>query len=188
MSFLIDIKEELDEQVQEQLRKFRRGSAATDYRGWYRVQQAMARARDLTIYHDNIQNYIMPNLFDENGDAVAWYHWRDPQQVQVNMVKRNLKESSKPNRQRGRVTPTRLRMLMKEILQARIYEYLNPTQDMEKLKIMCIMVRDQADGHILLLVSLILCPGNLTDSVPDGLHGVDVEHGVHVLHHHSQAL
>ena len=99
----------------------------------------MARARDLTIYHDNIQNYIMPNLFDENGDAVAWYHWRDPQQVQVNMVKRNLKESSKPNRQRGRVTPTRLRMLMKEILQARIYEYLNPTQDMEKLKIMCII-------------------------------------------------
>ena len=50
------------------------------------------------------------------------------------------------------------------------------------------MVRDQADGHILLLVSLILCPGDLTDPVPDGLHGVDVEHGVHVLHHHSQAL
>lgn len=134
MSFLVDIKEELDEQIQAQIRKFRKSSASTDYRGWYRVQQAMARARDLTIYHDNIQNYIMPNLFDENGDAITWYHWRDPQQVQVNMVKRNLEVASKPGRQRGRVTPTKLRMLMKAILQKRIEEYLNPKHDMEKLK------------------------------------------------------
>ena len=139
MSFLIDIKEELDEQIQEQIRKFRRGSAATDYRGWYRVQSAIAKARDLTIYHDDIKNYIMPNLFDECGDVVTWYHWRDPQQVQVNMVQRNLKVSSSASRKRGRVTPTRLRMLMKEILNIRINEYLNPTTNMDKLKIMCII-------------------------------------------------
>lgn len=139
MSFLIDIREELDEQVQEQIRKFRKGSAATDYRGWYRVQQAVARARDLTIYHDNVHNYTIPNLFDENGDVIAWYHWRDPQQAQVNMVMRNLKESSRPKHQRGRVTPTRLRMLMRQILQNRIDDYLNPKQNMERLKIMCII-------------------------------------------------
>lgn len=62
MSFLIDIREELDEQVQEQIRKFRKESAATGYKGWYRIQSAIAKARDLTIYHDNIKNYIMPNL------------------------------------------------------------------------------------------------------------------------------
>lgn len=139
MSFLIDIREELDEQVQEQIRKFRRESAATGYKGWYRIQSAIAKARDLTIYHDNIKNYIMPNLFDDNGDAIAWYHWRDPQQVQVNMIKRNLKISSHYSRKRGKVTPTRLKMLMKEILQFRINEYLNPIENMEKLKIMCII-------------------------------------------------
>lgn len=81
----------------------------------------------------------MPNLFDNNGDAIAWYHWRDPQQVQVNMIKRNLKISSHYSRKRGKVTPTRLKMLMKEILQFRINEYLNPIENMEKLKIMCII-------------------------------------------------
>lgn len=49
MSFLIDIREELDEQVQEQIRKFRKESAATGYKGWYRIQSAIAKARDLTI-------------------------------------------------------------------------------------------------------------------------------------------
>ena len=139
MSFLIDIREELDEQVQEQIRKFRRESAATGYKGWYRIQSAIAKARDLTIYHDNIKNYIMPNLFDDNGDAITWYHWRDPQQVQVNMIKRNLKIASHYSRKRGKVTPTRLKVLMKEILQFRINEYLNPIENMEKLKIMCII-------------------------------------------------
>lgn len=139
MPFLVDIKEELDEQVQAQIRKFRKDSGATGYNGWYRIQVAMAKARDLTIYHDKIENFIMPNLFDEKGDAITWYHWRDPQQTQVNMIKRNLIESSKPGRKRGRVTKTRLKMLMMEILDARIKDYLNPKTDMEKLKIMCIV-------------------------------------------------
>lgn len=139
MSYLIDIREELDEQVQEQLRKFRKEGRSTDYKGWYRIQMAMAKARDLTIYHDNIENYTIPNLFDENGDVIAWYHYRDPQLTQVNMIKRNLINSSKPSRHRGRVTPTKLRMLMKEILQYRIEEYLNPNKQMEKLKILCIV-------------------------------------------------
>lgn len=139
MPFLIDIKEELDEQVQAQIRQFQRKSAGTNLGAWYRIQAAVARARDLRIYHDTIENYIMPNLFDENGDAITWYHWRDPQQAQVNMIKRNLKESSQLKRKRGRVTPTRLKMLMKSILQQRIDEYLNPKTDMDKLKILCIV-------------------------------------------------
>lgn len=139
MSFLIDIKEELDEQIQAQIRKFRKESANTGYQGWYRIQVAMAKARDLNIYHDKIENFIIPNLFDENGDAIAWYHWRDPQQVQVNMVKRNLIESSKASRKRGRVTKKRLKKLMLEILEARIKDYLNPIKNMEKLKILCIV-------------------------------------------------
>lgn len=139
MPFLVDIREELDEQVQEQIRKFRKDSAATGYKGWYRIQSAMAKARDLVIYHDDIENFIMPNLFDDNGDAITWYHWRDPQQVQVNMVRRNLRESSHWSRKRGRVTPKRLQMLMRDILRIRIDEYLNPKTEMEKLKIMCII-------------------------------------------------
>lgn len=139
MPFLIDIKEELDEQIQAQIRKFRHGSAATGYKGWYRIQVAIAKARDCTIYHDNIENFIMPNLFDEKGDAISWYHWRDPQQVQVNMIKNNLKIASNSKRLRGRVTKTKLKKLMKEILEYRIKNYLNPKKDMDKLKIMCIV-------------------------------------------------
>lgn len=139
MPFLIDISEELDEQIQAQLRKFRRDSAATGYRGWYRIQNAIARARDFTIYHDTIENFIMPNLFDENGDAIVWYHWRDPQQRQVNMVQRNLGISSQYRHKRGRMTKTKLKMLMKEIVQKKVQDYLNPHNEMEKLKIMCIV-------------------------------------------------
>lgn len=139
MSFLIDIKEELDEQIQSQIRKFRKDSAATGYKGWYRIQVAIAKARDMTIYHDKIENFILPNLFDEKGDAIAWYHWRDPQQVQVNMIKRNLLVSSKASRRRGRVTKKRLKKLMLEILETRIKDYLNPIKNMEKLKILCIV-------------------------------------------------
>lgn len=139
MSYIVDIREELDEQVQEQIRKFRRRSKGTDYAGWYHIQRAIARSRDLTIYHDKIENFIMPNLFDENGDPIAWYHWRDPEQSQVNMVKRNLQISSHYSRKRGRVTKKRLKMIMMEILEARLYEYKHPIKDMEKLKIMCIV-------------------------------------------------
>lgn len=55
------------------------------------------------------------------------------------MIKRNLKIASHYSRKRGKVTPTRLKMLMKEILRFRINEYLNPIENMEKLKIMCII-------------------------------------------------
>lgn len=135
----INIKEELDEQVQEQIRKFRKKSSATGYHSWYRINAAIAKARDEVIYHDKIENFIMPNLFDENGDAIAWYHWRDPQQTQVNAIKKNLKITSHWSRKRGRVTPARLKTIMLEILQYRLNNYLNPKDNMEKLKILCIV-------------------------------------------------
>lgn len=139
MSYLIDIKEELDEQLQTQIRKFRTKSAATGYNGWYRIQVATARARDMTIYHDDIENFILPNLFDEKGDPITWYHWRDPQQSQVNMLIQNLQRSSVQSRKRGRVSPLRLKKILLEILECRLKEYCNPDKKMEKLKIMCIV-------------------------------------------------
>lgn len=140
MSFIVDIKEELDEQVQAQIRKFRRKSAGTDTRSWYRIQNAIAKARDMTIYHEDVNKYIIPNLFGEDKrDPITHYHWVDPQQGQINMVKKNLAEASMWYRKRGRVTPTRLKGIMMEILEARLEEYLNPKQNMEKLKILCIV-------------------------------------------------
>lgn len=139
MMYYIDIREDLEEQVQEQIRKFRKKSSATGYNSWYRINTAIARARDESIYHDKIENFTMPNLFDDNGDAIAWYHWRDPQQTQVNMINKNLKVSSDPKRLRGRVTPFRLKFILLEILQYRLDNYLNPKKKMEKLKILCIV-------------------------------------------------
>lgn len=139
MPFLIDIKEDLDEQVQEQIRKFRKESKATSFRQWYRIKKAIARARDLTIYHDHIENYIMPNLFDENGDAIYWDHWRDPEKPQVTMIEKNLKISSNHKYGRGRVTRKRLLLLFRDILKQRVENYLNPVKEMNKLKILCIV-------------------------------------------------
>lgn len=138
MSFLIDINEELDEQVQAQIRKFRARSKGTDWRMWYRIQVAIARARDKTIYHTDMKNYVLPDLFEGNDNPIEWYYWRDPQQAQVNMINRNLQETSRPSRKRGRVNAFRLRQHMMEILNQRIEEYLNP-KPMEKLKILCII-------------------------------------------------
>lgn len=139
--YYYDMREELDEQVQEQIRKFRKNSSGSGYNMWYRINTAMAKARDEVIYHDNIENFIMPNLFDENGDAIAWYHFRDPQASQVNLVKKNLKISSDKKRMRGRVTPSRLKEIMLEILNYRLKQYLNQNneENMEKLKILCIV-------------------------------------------------
>ena len=50
------------------------------------------------------------------------------------------------------------------------------------------MIRDQADGHILFVVRLVLHAGDAADPVPNGFHCVDVEHGVHILHYHRQTL
>ena len=50
------------------------------------------------------------------------------------------------------------------------------------------MVGDQPDGDILPLILLILGSRNLTDPVAYGFHGVNIKHGIHVLHHHGQTL
>lgn len=139
MRYFLEIREELEEQVQEQIRKFRIKSGATGYNSWYRINAAMTRARDEMIYHDKIENFIMPNLFDENGDAITWYHWRDPQETQVNTVGKNLRIAKAHGYPRGRVTPNKLKNIMLEILQYRIDNYLNPKDNMEKLKILCIV-------------------------------------------------
>lgn len=139
MPYLLNIWEDLDEQLQEQLRKFRNQNGKGRYKPWYRIQRAVQRARDTYVYHDKIENFILPNLFDENGDAVHWYHWRDPESSQVSMIKKNLKHSSKHTHSRGRVSARKLKYIMLDILNARINDYSNPTKTMEKLKIMCII-------------------------------------------------
>lgn len=139
MSFLIDIDEELDEQLQKKIRKFREKSACVGYSQWFRLQAATAKARDATIYHVDMDKYVESMLYDENTNPMEWYFWRDPQAAQVKMVKKNLDKASKHTHYRGRVTPFKLKCLMKSIVKQRIEEYLNPKDKMEKLKILCIL-------------------------------------------------
>lgn len=131
--------EEMDEQVMGQLRRFLKRSRQTDANSWYRVHAALARAADMNIYHGRMEDFIMPNLFDEEGNAIDRYYWRDPQEKQVNALRRNLEKSSDWRRKRGRVTETRLRLLLTSILKKRIKMYLNEDKTMEKKKIMCIV-------------------------------------------------
>lgn len=134
----INLRADINEQTLEQLRKFKANSKGTDYKSWYRVQRALARARESVVYHDEIENYILPNIFDDEGNAMDWYHSRDPQQVQVNMLERNLKVASQKKRKRGRVTKKRLEMLLRKIILLRLNHYYAEKMD-KKLKIMCIV-------------------------------------------------
>lgn len=139
MSYLIDVNEELSEQVQEQLRQYRQRINGRRFYGWYKIQSAMARARDTRIYHDKIENFLLPELFDDNGDPITWYHWRDPQEKQVNEVKRNLKQSMSWKRKRGQVGPGTLRSILLWIMRQRLDEYMYPKEQKTKLRVMCVV-------------------------------------------------
>lgn len=134
----VELGEELDEQVQKQIREFKKRLGYSGNFGWFRVRAALDRARNHTIYHDRVENYVLPNLFDDNGDAIYWITKSDPEASQVSMVKKHLKRSSYYKRKRGRVTPLRLKMIMREILLRRLEIYENQ-ENMEKLKILCIV-------------------------------------------------
>ena len=50
------------------------------------------------------------------------------------------------------------------------------------------MVRDQSDGNIIHGIRLIGLAGNSANLIADGLHGIDIKNGIHILHHHGQTL
>ena len=50
------------------------------------------------------------------------------------------------------------------------------------------VVRDKADGHIVLMVFVVLFAGDLTDFVPQSLDGIHIEDRIHILHYHRQTL
>lgn len=140
---LIDIKQDLDEQLQEQLRRFKKRAKA-DAAHWYKVQNAVARARAYMRYHTNVEDIALPDLFDdERGDPMQWYRRHDPEKKQVEMLASNLRRSRSYTHPRGRVTPYKLKNILKEILARRVEEYEKSCQsdvkNMEKKKIMCIV-------------------------------------------------
>ena len=50
------------------------------------------------------------------------------------------------------------------------------------------MVGNQTDGDVIQRVRVISLAAHLTDLVTDGFHGINVEHGIHILHNHRQTL
>lgn len=136
MGYLIDVDEFLDDELQRQIRKFK--YKYSESYAWYRIQNAVERARRFKIYHDHMEYYTMPNLFDDEGNAIDWYHWKSPESRQMRMLRANLKAAKKHTYARGRVTEHRLRAILKEIGERRADRYLNPEKYMKK-KILCIL-------------------------------------------------
>ncbi len=50
------------------------------------------------------------------------------------------------------------------------------------------MVRNKADGYVLIVILLILRMGKLADLVPKGANRIHIKDGVHVLDYGSQTL
>lgn len=136
MDYLINADEFLDEEIQKQIRKFQIGRCETYT--WYRIQNAIEKARKFKLYHDPMEYYTMPNLFDDNGDAINWYHFNDVDARQVVMIKKNLKKAWERKYRRGKVSRKKLRNILVGIEKRRADRYLNPEKYMKK-KILCIV-------------------------------------------------
>ena len=50
------------------------------------------------------------------------------------------------------------------------------------------MICDEADGHIVLVILVVLFAGDLTDFVPQSLDGIHIKDRIHILHYHRQTL
>lgn len=134
MAYIYDVEEYFDEEFQRQLRAYRE---KTTYVSWYKIQNAVNEARKFKMYHEKLENYTLPNLFRDNGDPILTYYHYDPERRQVNMIKRNLEKARKHKYSRGRVTPYKLRRILKEIGVRRAEQYLE--ENMEKRKLLCIV-------------------------------------------------
>ena len=136
MDYLIDPEEFLDEELQRQIYRFRFEHSETY--AWYRIQNAVERARKYKMYHDKMEYYTMPNLFDDEGNAIEWYYFHDVDEHQVNLIKSSLAKSKKHIHKRGRVGKRILKRLLIDIAARRADRYLNPKKYMNK-KILCIV-------------------------------------------------
>lgn len=136
MDYLIDPDEFLDEELQRQIRWFRFKHSETY--SWYRIQKAVEKARRFKIYHDRMEYYTMPNLFDDEGNAIDWCQHNDIETKQVNMIKNNLEKARRYTNYRGRVSKAQLVRILTDIEARRAERYLNPEKYMKK-KILCIV-------------------------------------------------
>ena len=139
MGYIGTIDELFDEQVQEQIRQYKKKRSSVA--AWYRIQNAIEKARKFRMYHQKMAHYTLPNLFDENGDPVTVFYHHDPERRQVNMIKSNLLRSKQHKFKRGRVTPKKLRNILLDIEARRAQMYIEQENgnNMEKKKILCIV-------------------------------------------------
>ena len=136
MDYLVDADEFLDEELQRQIRKFRfkHGETMT----WINIHKAVEKARKFKLYHDKMEYYTMPNLFDENGVIINWNRHRDAEERQVTMIKRNLETARHHKYGRCRLSNRKLKRILVDIAARRADRYNNPEKYMKK-KILCII-------------------------------------------------
>jgi len=136
MDYVLSVDELIDDEIQKQIRNFKAKNNGRFV--WYRIQNAIEKARIYKRYHMDMERYIMPNFFDGDSNAMQYYHRLDPETRQVNMIKKRLATAKKHKYHRGRVTDYKLRFILRGIEERRADRYLNPEKYMKK-KILCIV-------------------------------------------------
>lgn len=136
MDYLISADEFLEEEIQKQIRNFR--IEHSEAFSWWRIHKAVEKSRVFKIYHDKMEYYTLPNLFNEDGTQISWYRYKDAEERQVIMLKKNFEKSRKHQHKRGRVARLILARILKDIEKRRADRYLNPEKYMKK-KILCIV-------------------------------------------------
>ena len=136
MDYLVDIDEFLDEEIQKQIRDFRLHHNETY--SWYRIRNAIEKARRFKLYHEPMEYYTMPNLFDDDGNPIDWYYFYDSERWQLYAICKSFEKSKRHAYARGRVSKRKLMRILKDIAIRRADRYLNPDKYMKK-KILCIV-------------------------------------------------
>lgn len=125
-----------------ELRKERNEFVGEDDMGvFYRNQKLLSLIRTGEITEENVEQYMNAEKMSDGAIPMEWYHlecFPHPQEIHDNLLIKNLVVSTKKRNKRGRLTKSRLKRLMHDILLKRVDKYSNPEKYMNN-KILCIV-------------------------------------------------
>lgn len=117
---------------------------------FYRNQKLLGLIRSGEVSEEDVEKYMSAEKMSEGSIPMEWYHlecYPHPQEIHDELLLQNLYTSRMKRNQRGKVTKTRLKKMLYNILLRRIDRYTNPDNYMNN-KILCI-VGDSGAGKTL---------------------------------------
>lgn len=124
------------------LRKERKEFVSADDMGvFYRNQKLLTMIYEGEISTENVDNMMSGQKMSEEELPMEWYYhngFTHPQEIQCELLLHNLLVANQKRNQRGKVTPLRLKQLLRAVLYRRVDMYSYPEKYLHN-KILCIV-------------------------------------------------